>query len=181
MNWGLKGGISIDAYSGPCRHVLWCCGGICHQLLTFCYSHTVRDITFCTRGFLGSEYYWHTRILRPKAPFYRSDCTHRSKFLIHVPSFLFESETWKIFSYLLKTMEDFFFLLSTACFSRLNLISNGFNFSLLFFFWAVELAKFAFLLDFTIFTKYFTKKLEKFTCVCFENKVSRSVKTVLKY
>ena len=99
----------------------------------------------------------HPRILRPRAPFCRTDCTHRSKFLIHALSFLFESETWKIFSYLLKTMEDFFFLLSTACFSRLNLISNGFNLSLLFFFWAVELAKFAFLLDFTIFTKYFTK------------------------
>ena len=32
---GLKGGISIDADSGPPRYVLWCCGGICHQLLTF--------------------------------------------------------------------------------------------------------------------------------------------------
>ena len=35
MKWGLKGGISIDADSGPPRYVLWCCGGICHQLLTF--------------------------------------------------------------------------------------------------------------------------------------------------
>ena len=37
-------GISIDADSGPLRHVLWCCGGICHQLLTFiqiCCGHTV--------------------------------------------------------------------------------------------------------------------------------------------
>ena len=57
-------------------------------------------------------------------------------------------------------MEDFFFLLSTACFSRLNLISNGFNLSLIFFFWAVELAKFAFLLDFTILTIYFSKNLK---------------------
>ena len=32
---GLKGGISIDADSGPPRYVLWCCGGICHQVLTF--------------------------------------------------------------------------------------------------------------------------------------------------
>ena len=32
---GLKGGISINADSGPPRYVLWCCGGICHQLLTF--------------------------------------------------------------------------------------------------------------------------------------------------
>ena len=35
MKWGLKGGISIDADSGPPRYVLWCCGGFCHQLLTF--------------------------------------------------------------------------------------------------------------------------------------------------
>ena len=35
MKWGLKGGISIDADSGPPRYVLWCSGGICHQLLTF--------------------------------------------------------------------------------------------------------------------------------------------------
>ena len=56
-------------------------------------------------------------------------------------------------------------MLSTACFSRLNLISNGFNLSLLFFFWAVELAKFAFLLDFTIFTKYFSKNLKNHMCL----------------
>ena len=31
----LKGEISIDADSGPPRHVLWCCSGICHQVLTF--------------------------------------------------------------------------------------------------------------------------------------------------
>ena len=44
MKWGLKGGISIDADSGPLRYVLWCCGSICHQLFTFIqiYSgHTV--------------------------------------------------------------------------------------------------------------------------------------------
>ena len=35
MKWGLKGGISVDADSGPPRYVLWCCGGICHQLLIF--------------------------------------------------------------------------------------------------------------------------------------------------
>ena len=35
MKWGLKEGISIDADSGPPRYVLWCCGGICHQFLTF--------------------------------------------------------------------------------------------------------------------------------------------------
>ena len=28
---GPKGGISIDADSGPPRYVLLCCGGICHQ------------------------------------------------------------------------------------------------------------------------------------------------------
>ena len=35
MKWGLKGGISIDADSGPPRYVLWCCGGIYHQPDTF--------------------------------------------------------------------------------------------------------------------------------------------------
>ena len=44
MNWGLKGGISIYADSGPPRYVLWCCGGICHQPDTFIQigsGHTV--------------------------------------------------------------------------------------------------------------------------------------------
>ena len=47
MKWGLKEGISIDADSGPPRYVLWCCGGICHQLLTFFQigcSHTVGNL-----------------------------------------------------------------------------------------------------------------------------------------
>ena len=42
---GLKGGISIDADSGPLRYVLWCCGGICHQPDTFIQigsGHTVK-------------------------------------------------------------------------------------------------------------------------------------------
>ena len=44
MKWGLKGGISIHADSGPPRYVLWCCGCICHELLTFIQigcGHTV--------------------------------------------------------------------------------------------------------------------------------------------
>ena len=44
MKWGLKGGISIDADSGPPRYVLWCCGGIYHQQDTFIQigsGHTV--------------------------------------------------------------------------------------------------------------------------------------------
>ena len=41
------------------------------------------DITFCTRRFWGSKYYWHLQILRPRALFYRTDCTRRSKFLTH--------------------------------------------------------------------------------------------------
>ena len=47
MKQGLKGGISIAADSGPPRYVLWCCGGICHQLLTFFQigcGHTVSTI-----------------------------------------------------------------------------------------------------------------------------------------
>ena len=41
----LKGGISIDADSGPPRYVLWCCGGICHQpdtLIKIGSRHTVQ-------------------------------------------------------------------------------------------------------------------------------------------
>ena len=44
MKWGLKGGISIYADSGPPRYVLWCCGCICHQPDTFIQigsGHTV--------------------------------------------------------------------------------------------------------------------------------------------
>ena len=44
MKWGLKGGISIYADSGPPRYVLWCCGCICHKVLTFIQigcGHTV--------------------------------------------------------------------------------------------------------------------------------------------
>ena len=47
MKWGLKGGISIDADSGPPRYVLWCCGGICHQPDTFIKvgcGHTVCQV-----------------------------------------------------------------------------------------------------------------------------------------
>ena len=46
MKWGLKGGISFDADSGPFRYVLWCCGSICYQLFTFiwiCFGHTVTN------------------------------------------------------------------------------------------------------------------------------------------
>ena len=32
---GLKGGISFDSDSGPPRYVIWCCGVIGHQVLTF--------------------------------------------------------------------------------------------------------------------------------------------------
>ena len=46
MKWGLKGGISIYADSWPPRYVLWCCGGICHKVLTFIQigcGHTVTE------------------------------------------------------------------------------------------------------------------------------------------
>ena len=44
MKWGLNGGISIDADSGPPKYVLWCCGGIFHQPDTYIQigsGHTV--------------------------------------------------------------------------------------------------------------------------------------------
>ena len=56
MKWGLKGGISIYADSGPPRYVLWCCGGICHELLTFIQigcGHTV--ICFISRILISTR------------------------------------------------------------------------------------------------------------------------------
>ena len=56
MKWGLEGGISIDADSGPPRYVLWCCGGMYHQPDTFVQigsDHNVigtakkKDTTIC--------------------------------------------------------------------------------------------------------------------------------------
>ena len=50
MKWGLKGGISIYADSGPPRYVLWCCCCICHEVLTFFQigcGHTVRASVAC--------------------------------------------------------------------------------------------------------------------------------------
>ena len=44
MKWGLKGGISIDADSGPPRYVLWCFGSRSHDFFTFIQigsGHTV--------------------------------------------------------------------------------------------------------------------------------------------
>ena len=55
---GLKGGISIDADSGPPGYVLWCCGGICHQLLTFFQigcGHTVIKEVLGSRFFRNSN------------------------------------------------------------------------------------------------------------------------------
>ena len=48
MKWGLKGGISTDAESGPPRYVLWCCGGICHQPDTFIQIASGRTVYGCT-------------------------------------------------------------------------------------------------------------------------------------
>ena len=51
MKWGLKGGISIDADSGPPRYVIWCCGSICYELLNFIQigcGHTVHRVAVIT-------------------------------------------------------------------------------------------------------------------------------------
>ena len=51
----LKGGISIYADFGPPRYALWCCGGICHELLTFFQigcGHTVWLILFQKKMYL---------------------------------------------------------------------------------------------------------------------------------
>ena len=77
----LKGGISIDADSGLLKYVVWCCGSICRQLLTFiqiCSGHTVgavllkvglfRKISWCSwwssnldakSTFEMFWFYWH--------------------------------------------------------------------------------------------------------------------------
>ena len=61
MKWGLKGGISIDADSGPPRYVLWCCGGICHQLLTFFQIGCGHTVIHCaeTACYLLADSWWH--------------------------------------------------------------------------------------------------------------------------
>ena len=35
IKWGLKGGVSIDADSGPLEYVLWCCGSRSWEVFTF--------------------------------------------------------------------------------------------------------------------------------------------------
>ena len=47
MKWGLKGEISIYADSGPTRYVLWCCGCICHKVLTFFQIDYSENQIFC--------------------------------------------------------------------------------------------------------------------------------------
>ena len=49
MKWGLKGGISIDADSGPPRYVLWCCGGIWHW--PYCARGGQNWVKFCPHSF----------------------------------------------------------------------------------------------------------------------------------
>jgi hypothetical protein len=54
MKWGLKGGISIDADSGPPKYELWCCGGICQDFFTFIQigsGHTVSSVQICQNLF----------------------------------------------------------------------------------------------------------------------------------
>ena len=58
------------------------------------------DIALCTRRFWGSKYFWHLRILRPIALFYRTDCTPRYKFLMHALSLKLSIKLSKIFNLL---------------------------------------------------------------------------------
>ena len=60
-----KGGISIDADFGPPRYVLWCCGGICHQLLTFFQidcGHTVGNALSLNDPTEVSNYRWRCQL-----------------------------------------------------------------------------------------------------------------------
>ena len=58
MKWGLKGGISIYADSGPPRYVLWCCVGNCHQLLTFIQIGSGHTVGERNQIFLTSDTAW---------------------------------------------------------------------------------------------------------------------------
>ena len=64
MKWGLKGGISIDADSGPPRYVLWCCGGIYHQPDIFIQigsGHTVNVFLTIYANNVGFECQCHKK------------------------------------------------------------------------------------------------------------------------
>ena len=77
VNLGLKGVISIDADSGPPRYVLWCCSGICHQVLIFFQivcGHTVDIQVESTKAEK-----WVTFVKKRKAVlFYIPKCILRS-------------------------------------------------------------------------------------------------------
>ena len=64
MKWGLKGGISINADSGPPRYVLWCCGGIWLEVLTFIQigcGHTVYvHFSHLELNFQSFQSWWDT-------------------------------------------------------------------------------------------------------------------------
>ena len=74
MKWGLKGGISIDADSGPPMYVLWCCGGICHQLLNSfkigCGHSVVGNMK--KPGF--HKRHWHCLETRPRPDYTLQNC-----------------------------------------------------------------------------------------------------------
>ena len=55
------------------------------------------DITFYTRRFWGSKYLLlvhHPQLLKPRALFYRTDCTRRSKFLTHALNYFSIFPSW---------------------------------------------------------------------------------------
>ena len=60
--FGSERGISIDAVSGPPSYVLWCCGGICHQLPTFFSDWLWPYCAVCTKKLNNSIerifFYW---------------------------------------------------------------------------------------------------------------------------
>ena len=52
VNLDLKGGISVDADSGPLGYILWCCGGRSRDFFTFIQIGTVHTVAV--------EYDWQT-------------------------------------------------------------------------------------------------------------------------
>ena len=70
---GLKGGISIDADSGPLGYLLWCCGSRSQDFFIFIqvgFGHTVKTFSirwFCIRIERVMTVYWNYNVIAFKS------------------------------------------------------------------------------------------------------------------
>ena len=98
MKWGLKDGISIYADSEPPRYVLWCCGCISHEVLTFIQigcCHTVNDSVS-----RGSTAFLLKSMTQPKS-------LYRSRARRYLAYFKFITKFYRIFSGLVFILYNF--------------------------------------------------------------------------